>query len=178
MLVKMVQKVDYKVVRTIDQVEIRKYPKLLLATVSGLPDNDAFSILFNYITGANQKNQKVEMTAPVLTSEKIEMTAPVISSENKMSFIMPDNYNISNIPKPKNPQVIIEELPAAKLAVIRFKGHARQKDVNKYIDQLLKVLEQNKIRTQGEPVLMRYNSPFAPGFIRRNEVAIKVLIGK
>ena len=71
--------------------------------------------------------------------------------------------------------MIIEELPTAKLAVIRFKGHAHPKDVNKYKNQLLKILEQNKIRTQGEPVLMRYNSPFAPGFIRRNEVGIKIL---
>jgi DNA gyrase inhibitor GyrI len=174
----MVKKVDYQVVKTIDQIEIRRYPKLLLATVSGLADNDAFGILFNYISVSNRKNKKVVMNAPMLTSEKIEMTAPVITSETKMSFVMPANYSISNIPKPKNPQVIIEEMPAANLAVIRFKGYASPKDVNKYKDQLFKILEKNKIRTQGEPVLMRYNSPFAPGFIRRNEIGIKVMIEK
>ena len=173
----MVKKVEYQVLRTIDKVEIRKYPKLLLASVSDLSDNDAFSLLFNYISGSNQKDQKVDMTAPVLTSEKIEMTAPVFSSKSKMSFVMPAKFTIHNIPKPSNPNVKIEELPAAKLAVIRFKGYTRQKDVNKYKNALLNVLAQNNIKTEGEPVLMRYNSPFAPGFIRRNEIGIKVVDG-
>ncbi len=171
----MVKKVEYKVLRTIDNIQLRKYPKLLLATVSGLPDNDAFGILFNYITGSNRSSERVDMTAPVLTSEKIEMTAPVISSENKMSFVMPKNFSIDNIPKPNNPKVIIEELPAAKLAVLRFKGYARQKDVNKNKNELLTVLAQNNIKTEGEPILMRYNSPFAPGFMRRNEIGIRVI---
>jgi hypothetical protein len=171
----MVKKVEYQVLRSVEKVEIRKYPKLLLATVSDQTDYDAFGILFNYITGSNRKAQKIEMTAPVLTSEKIEMTAPVISSDNKMSFVMPAKFTLDNIPKPNNPQVMIEELPAAKLAVIRFKGYAKPKDVDKYEGELMKVLAQNNIKTEGEPVLMRYNSPFAPGFIRRNEVGIKIL---
>jgi hypothetical protein len=170
----MVKKVEYQVLKTIDKVEFRKYPKLLLATVTGLSDNDAFGILFNYITGSNRNSEKVDMTAPVITSEKIEMTAPVISSDRKMSFVMPTKYSISNVPKPNNPQVIIEELPEATLAVIRFKGYAGVKDVEKYKAELLKVLSEQKIKTEGEPVLMRYNSPFAPGFIRRNEVGAKV----
>ena len=95
-----------------------------------------------------------------------------------MSFVMPAKFSIDNIPKPNNLQVTIEELPAVELAVIRFKGYARQKDVDKYKNELLEVLAQNNIKTHGEPVLMRYNSPFAPGFIRRNEVGIKVLIEK
>jgi hypothetical protein len=171
----MVKKVEYQILQKIQNVEIRKYPKLLLATVTGLPDNDAFGVLFNYITGSNQSKQKVDMTAPVITSEKIEMTAPVISSERKMSFVMPSRYNLSNIPKPNNPQVIIEDLPAAKLAVLRFKGYAGQKDVGRFKTELMKVLGQNNIKTDGNPVLMRYNSPFAPGFIRRNEIGVKVI---
>ena len=171
----MVKKVDYQVLRTIDKVEIRKYPKLLLATVSGLSDNDAFGILFSFITGSNRKAQKIDMTAPVLTSEKIEMTAPVISSENKMSFVMPEKFTLDSVPKPNNPRVTIEELPAAKLAVIRFKGYAKQKDVDKYKTELLDILVKHNIKTDGEPVLMRYNSPFAPGFMRRNEVGIKIM---
>jgi hypothetical protein len=171
----MVKKVEYQILRTIGNVEVRKYPKLLLATVVGLSDNDAFGVLFNYITGSNRSSVKVDMTAPVITSEKIEMTAPVLSSNQKMSFVMPLNYTLSNIPKPNNPQVIIEELPAQKLAVIRFKGYAGQRDVNKYKSELLKVLGKNNIKTDGEPVLMRYNSPFAPGFMRRNEVGVSVI---
>jgi hypothetical protein len=135
----MVKKVGYQVVKSIDNVEIRKYPKLLLATVSGLQDNDAFSLLFNYISGSNRKAEKVEMTAPVLTSQKIDMTAPVISSRSKMSFVMPANYTFENIPKPNNPKVVLQELPPTKMAVIRFKGYAKQKDVKKHENELLNI---------------------------------------
>jgi effector-binding domain-containing protein len=171
----MVKKVEYQVLRSVEKVEIRKYPKLLIATVTGLSDNEAFSLLFSYISGSNLSKQKVEMTAPVLTSEKMEMTAPVISSEKKMSFVMPAKFSINNIPKPNNPQIKIEELSAAKMAVIRFKGYVRKKDVNKYENELQRVLAQNNIKTHGELVLMRYNSPFAPGFMRRNEVGKMVI---
>lgn len=171
----MVIKVGYQVLGTIEKIEIRKYPKLLLATVSGLEDNDAFSILFNYISGSNRKNEKVDMTAPVLTSEKIDMTVPVITSEKKMSFVMPTKFTFDNIPKPNNPQIKIEEQPIEKLAVIRFKGYANRKDVNKYKKELLSILDQNNINTVSEPILMRYNSPFAPGFMRRNKVGIEII---
>ena len=171
----MVKKVDYLVLKTIENVELRNYPKLLLATVSGQSDSDAFGILFNYITGSNHKTQKIDMTAPVITSEKIEMTSTVILEKNKMSFVMPQKFTLENIPKPNNPQITVEELPAAKFAVIRFKGYTRQKDVEKYNAELLTFLARNNIKTEGEPVLMRYNSPFAPGFMRRNEVGIKIL---
>lgn len=159
----MVKKVDYQVVRNIEDIEIRKYSKLLLTTVTGLSDNGAFNVLFNYISGSNSKSQKVEMTAPV------------ISTENSFSFVMPPRFNLSNIPKPNNPRVIIEKREAAKIAVIRFRGYANSKDVDRFSDKLLSVLKKNHIKTVGGTFLMRYNSPFAPGFIRRNEVGIKLL---
>jgi len=159
----MVKKVNYQAVKNIEDIEIRKYPKLLLATATNLSDNEAFGILFNYISGSNR------------TLKRIEMTAPVISTENSFSFVMPPRLNMSNIPKPNNPRVIIEKREASKIAVIRFRGYANSKDVNRFSDKLLSVLKKNQIKTVGETFLMRYNSPFAPGFIRRNEVGVKVL---
>ena len=88
---------------------------------------------------------------------------------------MPPRFNISNIPKPNNPRVIIEKREAAKIAVIRFRGYANSKDVDRFSDELLSMLKKNHIKTVGGTFLMRYNSPFAPGFIRRNEVGIKLL---
>ncbi len=41
-------------------------------------------------------------------------------------------------------------------------------------DRLLKVLESEKIQIAGTPFLMRYNSPFTPGFLRRNEVGVEI----
>jgi hypothetical protein len=64
-------------------VEVRQYdPRLAIeATVDG-PDREkaageAFGLLFRYITGANQREQKIAMTTPVRTdSERIAITVP------------------------------------------------------------------------------------------------------
>ena len=171
----MVKKVNYQVLRSIDKVELRKYPKLLLATVTGLDENEAFNLLFNYITGSNRTQQKVEMTAPVISSQKIEMTAPVISTVSAMSFVMPEKFNINTVPTPNNPRVMIEEVQGSTIAVLRFSGHTNTNVVNRYKNELLTVLKKNNIKPTGDPFLMRYNSPFMPGFLRRNELGIKVV---
>lgn len=40
--------------------------------------------------------------------------------------------------------------------------------------QLLGLIEKRDLRTVGEPVFARYNSPYMPWFLRRNEVLIPV----
>ena len=62
-----------------------------------------------------------------------------------------------------------------KVAVLRFGGYSTSKKTDKNINKLLETLKKHKLRIKGEPFLMRYNSPFAPGFIRRNEVAIEII---
>ena len=171
----MVEKVSYDVVKKLDNMEIRNYPTLMLAKVKDYEDNSAFGLLFNYISGENTSQEKISMTAPVINSEKIPMTAPVINQKDYMAFVMPSSYNETTIPKPKNPKVKIEVQPEMKVAVLRFSGYTSDKKVKAKIGQLLESVKNNKLKTKGEPFLMRYNSPFSPGFIRRNEVAIELI---
>jgi len=171
----MVENAPYEIVRRIESLEIRIYPSLILAKVEDFEDNNAFGLLFNYISGNNTSQKKISMTAPVITSEKIPMTAPVISEESYMAFIMPSSYDLSKIPKPKNKKIKIEIQPEKKLAVLRFSGRTNYKKTNKKFKQLLDLVKNNNFKTKGNPFLMRYNSPFAPGFIRRNEVAIEII---
>ena len=49
----MTDEAPYEVIRSVDGVELRRYPELVLATVSGMEDNSSFGILFEYITGNN-----------------------------------------------------------------------------------------------------------------------------
>jgi hypothetical protein len=115
------------------------------------------------------------MTAPVITSEKIPMTAPVITKKNYMAFVLPSTYNIDTAPIPSNPEVNIKHQPEKILAVLRFSGKTLEKQVEKQIKKLIEILKNNKIQIIDDPMLMRYNSPFAPGFIRRNEVAFEIV---
>ena len=170
----MVEKVRYSVIKKIDNIEIREYPELILAFVENMNDNKAFELLFNYISGYNKTNEKIKMTAPVINSEKIEMTSPVISKENFMAFIMPSSYDEDSIPTPLDPNVKIKTESKRKLAVIKFGGYSTIKKIKKYESRLFQVLKSNDIKIKGDPLLMRYNSPFAPSFIRRNEIGFEI----
>jgi len=171
----MTEEIPYRVTGQIGEIEFRAYPAIRVASVSGHPDNEAFGYLFRYISGNNRVKQKIAMTAPVITTETIPMTAPVISDAATMSFVMPEGYTRDDLPEPREPGVRIEEIPARELAVIRFSGRAGAHATGEKTSRLLTLLEEQEIPVTGTPFLMRYNSPFIPGFLRRNEVAVSVL---
>jgi hypothetical protein len=170
----MTETAPYEETGRIEDVELRRYPALKVATVAGLMENEAFWILFRYITGNNRGKQKIVMTAPVITGEKIVMTAPVITEPETMSFVLPSRYNNEEIPEPIDTRVQIREIPPRDVAVIRFKGYAREKSVREETQQLLETLQKNGIQTTGAPFLMRYNSPMVPGILRRNEIGLEI----
>ena len=55
-------------------------------------------------------------------------------------------------------------------------GWARSDTVEKKKQALLETLRKNNIETKGDVIVMRYNPPFTPWFLRRNEVAVEVNI--
>jgi hypothetical protein len=175
----MTSTVEYKLVRKVGPVEIREYPSLTLATVLAESDDSAFSILFEYISGNNEPNQRIAMTAPVISKrpvgERIAMTSPVISKEGSFSFIVPSTYDVNTAPHPKDPRIIMERIPPRTLAVIRFSGRAQARAVSAEEQMLLDALQKENVQTRGQVFLMRYNSPFTPGFLRHNELGIEIV---
>jgi hypothetical protein len=160
---RMVEEAAYSLVEKIEQVEIRQYPRLLVASVTDLGDNDAFWLLFRYISGTNKAQQKIAMTAPVITSSQ------------RMSFVMPEKFTRGSLPVPRDERVQIDEIESRTVAVLRFKGYARQKEAANHTEELLTILKEHGRKIAGEPFLMRYNAPYVPGFLRRNEVGIEVV---
>ena len=171
----MVDNAEYKVVGKASGYELRVYPPTLLATVDGLDDGESFGILFSYIAGDNQSRMKIPMTAPVVSSERIEMTAPVISGPRFFTFVMPKTYSIEALPIPKDSRVRIHIQPEKKFAVARFSGRTGRRLVEEESKALMACTSRDGLKTRGPVFLMRYNSPFTPGFLRRNEVAIEVV---
>jgi hypothetical protein len=172
------EKVDFRVVGTVDDVELRRYPTIILATVPGMSDDSAFEILFDYITGTNRSRQRIPMTAPVISSnrssERIPMTVPVVSDDTKFSFVLPMVFTMSTVPEPLDDRILLEEVSERQVAVLRFRGGAGKRDIARKTEHLLDVLAKHSIKPKEKPFLMRYNPPFVPGFLRRNEVAIQV----
>ncbi len=169
----MTEEVPYNVLKKIEDIEIRQYPEVIFAVVED-NNNSGFSLLFQYISGENKTRRKITMTAPVTTSEKIAMTVPVITAKNFMAFALPSSYTKETFPIPSNPVVKIENQTERIMAVVQFSGRTNEMKVQKNIKKLITTLKKHAIQMKSEPILMRYDSPFTPGFLRRNEVAVEI----
>jgi hypothetical protein len=170
----MADTIPYDITGKTGEIEFRHYPALVLATVDSSGNDAGFNLLFAFITGSNHKKGSLQMTAPVITSQEIPMTAPVVSDTRTMSFVMPAGKTRDQIPEPLDSRVRITTLPAREIAVIRFSGYAHQQEVDATAFRLQNGLKDEGIETEGRPFLMRYNAPWTPGFLRRNEVGITV----
>lgn len=171
---------EYQVIKSYKNIEIRKYSSYLVAEVitTGERDkaaNEAFMILFNYISGNNLPSEKIPMTVPVSQKgEKISMTVPVeqLRGDNswKMSFVLPSKYNMENIPKPKDARIKIYKQEASKRAVIRFSGFSSDSNLSKNKQKLDNYIKENDIKVKSEAIYAFYNAPFTLPFLRRNEI--------
>ena len=141
--------------------------------------NKAFRTLFNYISGDNKGRDKIAMTTPVSqasTPEKIAMTSPVAQQASAqgwaVSFMMPASYTMETIPVPDDASVVLREIPAYRAAAVRYTGRWTEEGYQKHLALLHEWIEQSRLDASGEPVWARYNPPFTPWFVRRNEVLI------
>ena len=142
-------------------VEIRQYGAQSWIATDYRGDDSSFRVLASYIFGGNQEGQKVAMTAPVITDEK-------------MVFILPGGLTPETAPEPNGQAIEFTEVPPRKVATLKFSWTTSDDRVERKTKELLAVLDSNEIPTQGRPFLMRYNDPWTPPFMRRNEVAIEV----
>lgn len=173
----MTETIEYDVVKAIENIEIRRYPPIILATVRSPYDDAAFSILFDYISGNNGSRERISMSSPVVSRRsgaRIDMTAPVISDEATFSFVLPTGLNMDTAPRPSDPRIELVPVPSRYVAALRFSGRTHLREVMERERELLSWLNKLSIRTKGAPFLMRYNNPFTPGFLRRNEVGVEV----
>lgn len=170
--------------------ELRLYEPKIIAEVEVDGDmSDAsrkgFKLIADFIFGNNTaqsgKSEKISMTAPVAikpASEKIAMTAPVgmQQSDNgwKVSFVMPSQYNLDTLPKSNNPAVTIKQLPAKKIALIRFSGFVDEEKIQLKSAELYQWVALKKLNLIGTPELARYNPPWTLPFLRRNELMVEV----
>ena len=168
----MVAQAKYEVIREIGKVEIRRYPLLVIARVDGYGDG-GFNLLFSFITGNNKQKSNVAMTAPVV-SEEIAMTAPVLAEAGSIAFVMPEGFTLESTPKPLDNRVKILEVPERVVAALRFSGRWSNSLFKKKSKELLEELKKANISTVGNFFSMRYNGPFTPWFMRRNEVAVPI----
>jgi hypothetical protein len=168
----MVEQAKYEVLREINKVEVRRYQTMVIARVDGYGDG-GFNLLFNFITGNNRQKSKIAMTAPVV-SEQIAMTAPVLSESDSIAFVMPEGLTLETTPEPVDERVKIIEIPERVVAALKFSGRWSNSIFKKKSKEMLEELTKAGIEYVGQVFTMRYNGPFTPWFMRRNEVAVEI----
>ena len=177
----------YTVVKSYDAFEVREYAAYNVAEVlvpgpEADVGNQAFPILAGYIFGKNKGKKSLEMTAPVSQTPvpvKMEMTVPVTQKAATggffvLQFVMSSAYTLQTLPEPTDTRVKLKEMPAKKMAVIRYSGFASQSNYDKQLKVLREALSKADIISEGDPVYMRYNSPFTLPFLKRNEIGLQV----
>jgi hypothetical protein len=162
---------SYKVIKKFGKFELRKYDAALFSSVKlnkkGYKESssEGFGILAGYIFGDNETNEKIAMTSPVVME---------LGDTSKMMFMVPKNYNLKNLPNPKNSKIVFEKQEEKIIAVIRFDGWADDEKIEKYKTILMNELVNEKLNFINKFSFLGYNPPFEV-LNRRNEVVVELI---
>ncbi len=165
------EKQKYRVVLKDKVLEIRFYPEATMATVYSAATNykgvanNGFRKLARFIFGGNDENKGISMTAPV----RMNMS----EKGSEMSFVMPEKYNATNLPKPNDASINIHKSTPEYVAVIEFGGYANDEKIEVYKNLLLQTLAQRNIKVIGNYQFLGYNAPYQI-IARKNEIIIPI----
>ena len=163
---------QYKVIGHItDSVELREYKDIAVATTVVEGDirnsgNTGFRRLAGYIFGDNLSQQKIEMTAPVWQQQSSR-------DAYEITFFLPKNLKLP--PPPINQEVSIRQIDVTA-AVLKYRGSWKVDRFYEHLSILQNVIKDSNWKINGKAIWARYDPPWMPSFLRKNEVLIPVLI--
>jgi len=177
-----IEEPDYDVIRSSDDFELRRYAPYVVAEVvldASAEDagSQAFPILAGYIFGKNKGAKTFAMTAPVTQApmpvrmdKAASVTEAAVAGRMRVQFVLPKWVTLATAPEPIDSRVQLRLEPGGTWAVIRYSGTWSEANYLEHLGDLRASLNAAGVATQGEPMLARYNSPFTPWFMRRNEI--------
>lgn len=185
----MTEQQPYTVIDSRGGFELRRYPEHLVAevTVSASFEDAgsrAFRYLFGYISGRNLAQKKVSMTAPVVQSapnESIAMTSPVVQrsvdggASHTVAFVLPAGMTKETAPVPESTEVSIRTVPSSLSAALGYRGRWTESSYVQHVAELTKAIAEAGLTPVGSPRLARFDPPYKPAFLRRNEVVLDVV---
>ncbi|MGI9610365.1 MAG: SOUL family heme-binding protein [Acidimicrobiia bacterium] len=174
----------YSVLNNAGEVELREYDPYLVAEVAVEGElesagNSGFRVLAGYIFGANQGSSRIAMAGAVTQQSspketKIQMTSPVTQQRDSgdfvIQFMMPSEFTLETLPVPNDERINLRQVPARQLAAISYSGRWSKRSYEANLERLYDELHETGLRPTGEPVWARYDPPFKPWFLRRNEI--------
>jgi hypothetical protein len=162
---------EYEVIAETAAYEVRRYQPYVVAEVDvrgKSADSQGFRALAGYIFGDNEASEKMQMTAPVESREADD------GNDITYAFVMESKYTLETLPNPNNERIRLRNKPSRVVAALRFSGRWTEANVAKHERQLLSALQADGITRLGKLELARYNSPFTPWFLRRNELMVAI----
>jgi hypothetical protein len=172
----------FSIVSKNDKYEIRRYQPQLWAqaeytvdpsTDFGDKNSRGFQPLFQYISGKNQREQKIPMTAPVI----MQQTAAV-SGQRRMAFIMPASLftRLDQLPQPKdtNVKLLTVDTPLV-LACSSFNMGLTSKRVAAREAELRQAAQGDRVELLSGFDAVRvggYNPPWTLPWFRTNDLCI------
>lgn len=185
----MTEQQPYEVVERHEGFELRRYPAHVVAEVRvqgsmSEAGNKAFRTLFGYISGKNTSQREIAMTAPVVQQsaapQKIAMTAPVVQTEDAggahvVAFVLPQSMSQDTAPVPNDPQVTIRTVPERLSATSTYTGRWSESGYRRHLAALESAVTAAGLELVGPARSARFDPPFKPWFLRRNEVARDVI---
>lgn len=182
-----IEEPDYRVVASSGDIEYREYRGYVIAQTRMPGDysanqagNEGFRRLVRYISGNNFASRDIAMTAPVAQhrGEKIAMTAPVSQVPERgewvVSFVMPSEHDLDSLPTPADQRIELRSVPPRLVAALRYSGSWSQQRYEQHEAELLQALDSVGADVTGLPEFARYNAPFVPWFLRRNEILVEL----
>tara|TARA_B110000483_G_C17876765_1_gene420115 strand:- start:33 stop:662 length:630 start_codon:yes stop_codon:yes gene_type:complete len=175
----------YEVIKSQGKIEIRQFEPMIIAEVQVQGErtdaiSKGFRLLADYIFGNNTARQNIAMTAPVQQRESIQiaMSAPIQQQPTKdfwlVSFVMPSEYSMESLPKPKNDRVTLKKVPPQQFIVITFSGTSSDENLREHEEELIEFIKSKNISVTGTPKYAFYNPPWTLPLMRRNEVMIEI----
>ena len=152
---------NYTVVHKADNYQIRYYDERIVIQTRYTSGSSGFRKLFNYISGQNQVNQKIEMTTPVTELKE--------GNQMVMQFYLPSRFDTKSVPLPDDLSLEIATIQSGYYAVIQYSGFASDNNFLKHANILKFALDLNEIKSIGPPIKATYDGPFTLPNLRRNE---------
>jgi hypothetical protein len=161
----MTEQQPYTVVSVHDGYEVRVYPAHMLAQVDAAGSffeagNRGFGPLIRYITASG-----ISMTAPVIQS-------PSAGKQYTVSFVMPEGA--TQVPIPSDASVRIIHVAERRVAARAFSGGSNEARFERNAAGLEAALDRDGIAVVGPVFFARYDPPWKPGFLKRNEALVEI----
>jgi hypothetical protein len=179
-----IEEPKYEVMTTDAQFEVRHYAPILIAETIVEGDMDAasskgFRLIADFIFGNNlspdtDKKSKIAMTAPVTVEPQAAEPSMKTTKTWRINFVMPSQYTLATIPKPKNNAVTLREVPSKYFIVHKYSGFNTVSRVQAKTDEAVEWATKRSFKIIGTPQLSRYDPPWTLPMFRRNEIMIEI----